>query len=153
MTARPHIAEAVSNALEPLGLSVAPSAVHLGRPALLDHGDWSTNAALVNAKALGRPPRQIAEDLAERVRAAPPPHLRTVEVAGPGFVNFHLEPGWLHGAMAEVIEQGEDHLRAPRQRAARSARRIEFISANPTGPVPHVGKRVVGSHTATPSGA
>ena len=137
MAARPSIAEAVSRAVSSLGLALEPAAVHLERPARRDHGDWSTNVALVNARALALPPRQIAEDLAERLRADPPPHLRTVDVAGPGFVNFHLDPGWLHDALVEVVDQSEaDYAR--NDLGASERVQIEFISANPTGPL-HVG--------------
>ena len=73
MAARPAIAAAVSRALSSMGIDVDAASVHLERPARRDHGDWSTNTALVNAKALGRPPRQIAEELAEHLRADPPP--------------------------------------------------------------------------------
>ena len=71
------------------------------------------------------------------LRAEPPPHLRIVEVAGPGFVNFHLEPGWLHDALGDVVEQGEATY-ARSDIGAGEQVQIEFISANPTGPL-HVG--------------
>ncbi|MGA2521545.1 MAG: arginine--tRNA ligase [Acidimicrobiales bacterium] len=137
MPARLDIAVAVSAALSSLGVEVDPAAVHLERPARREHGDWSTNVALVNAKALGRPPRQIAEDIAAALRHAPPPHMRAVEVAGPGFVNLHLEPGWLHDALAEVVEEGEAGY-ARTDLGAGEHVQIEFVSANPTGPL-HVG--------------
>ena len=76
MAARPLIAAAVSRALSSMGIDVDAASVHLERPARRDHGDWSTNAALVNAKALRQPPRKLAEDVAERIRSDPPPHLR-----------------------------------------------------------------------------
>jgi arginyl-tRNA synthetase len=137
MAARPALAAAVSRALSSMGIDVEPVSVHLERPARRDHGDWSTNTALVHAKALGRQPRQIAEELAERLRTDPPPYLESVDVAGPGFVNLHLSSGWLHDTLVEVVGEGE-------QRYARSdigageKVQIEFVSANPTGPL-HVG--------------
>jgi arginyl-tRNA synthetase len=137
MPARPQIAAAVSGALSTLGVDVDPSTVHLERPARREHGDWSTNAALVNAKALGRPPRQLAEDLAGRLRHSPPPHLVAVEVAGPGFVNLHLAPGWLHDTLVEVVEEGEAEY-ARNDMGSGEHVQIEFVSANPTGPL-HVG--------------
>jgi arginyl-tRNA synthetase len=137
MAARPLIASAVSRALSSMGIDVDADSVHLERPARRDHGDWSTNTALVNAKALARPPRQIAEELAERLRSDPPPHLESVEVAGPGFVNLHLSPGWLHDTLTEVVEEGE-HEYARSGIGAGEKVQIEFISANPTGPL-HVG--------------
>jgi arginyl-tRNA synthetase len=137
MAARPQIAEAVSEALSSMGIDVSARDVHLERPALREHGDWSTNAALKNAKALRRPPRELAEQLAERLRRAPPPHLGSVEVAGPGFVNLHLTPGWLYDTLAEVVGEGEEGY-ARSEIGADELVQIEFISANPTGPL-HVG--------------
>ncbi len=120
-----------------MGIDVDPASVHLERPARRDHGDWSTNTALVNAKALGRPPREIAEELAEHLRSDPPPHLMSVDVAGPGFVNLHLSPGWLYDTLAEVVIEGEQGY-ARNAIGAGEKVQIEFISANPTGPI-HVG--------------
>ncbi len=137
MAARPVIAAAVSRALSAMGIDVDVTTVHLERPARRDHGDWSTNAALVNAKALGQPPRQLAETLAERLRADPPPHLQSVDVAGPGFVNLHLSPGWLHDTLTEVVTEGEQEY-ARNEIGGHEKVQIEFISANPTGPL-HVG--------------
>jgi len=137
MAARPVIAAAVSRALSSMGIEVPPASVHLERPARRDHGDWSTNTALVNAKALGRPPRQLAEELAEHLRTDPPPHLESVDVAGPGFVNLHLSPGWLHDTLTDVVGEGEQGY-ARSEIGAGEKVQIEFISANPTGPL-HVG--------------
>ena len=137
MAARPVIAAAVSRALSRMGIDVDVSSVHLERPARRDHGDWSTNAALVNAKALGQPPRRLAEALAEQLRADPPAHLESVDVAGPGFVNLHLSPGWLHDTLTEVVTEGE-HDYARNDIGGQERVQIEFISANPTGPL-HVG--------------
>jgi len=137
MAARPLIAAAVSRALSSIGIDVDTASVHLERPARRDHGDWSTNAALVNAKALRQPPRQLAEELAERIRSDPPPHLHRVEVAGPGFVNLHLTPGWLYDTLTEVVDRGETGY-ARSEIGAGETVQIEFISANPTGPL-HVG--------------
>jgi arginyl-tRNA synthetase len=137
MDARSRIAEAVSGALSSLGVALEPASVHLERPARREHGDWSTNVAMVTAKQLRRPPRDVAEELVVRLRADPFPHLRRVEVAGPGFVNFHLDPGWLHDALREVVERGEDAY-ACNDMGAGELAQIEFVSANPTGPL-HVG--------------
>jgi arginyl-tRNA synthetase len=137
MAARPRIAAAVSGALASMGIEVEPADVHLERPALREHGDWSTNAALKNARALRRPPRELAEELAEHLRTAPPPHLGSVEVAGPGFVNLRLKTDWLYDTLAEVVHGGEAGY-ARSDIGAGERVQIEFISANPTGPI-HVG--------------
>ncbi len=136
-TVQHHLATAVAAALSDLGIEVAPEAVHLERPARREHGDWSTNVALVTAKAARRPPRQLAADLAARLEADPPPHVSGVEVAGPGFVNFHLDDTWLHDVLRTVIAEGEDtYATSDIGRGERI--QIEFVSANPTGPI-HVG--------------
>jgi arginyl-tRNA synthetase len=116
---------------------VAASDVYLERPVRREHGDWSTNVALVHAKALRQAPRQLAEQIAERIRVDPPPHTRSVDVAGPGFVNLHLEPGWLHDALIEVVTDGVDDYARP-ELGDQERVQIEFVSANPTGPL-HVG--------------
>jgi arginyl-tRNA synthetase len=136
-TVKDALATAVAAALAGLGVEVAADAVHLERPARREHGDWSTNVALVAAKSAGRPPRQLATELAEILNASPPRHVRQVEVAGPGFVNFHLYDTWLYDVLGAVVEEGEEgHARSDMGRGQRV--QVEFVSANPTGPL-HVG--------------
>lgn len=123
-------------ALDHLGLDPAPDIV-LERPARPEHGDWSSNVALVLAKPAGRNPRQLAGELADLMAADPPTHLTSVEVAGPGFINFRLGPGWLHDALVRVLSSGRDGYARPDLGTDRSVN-LEFVSANPTGPL-HVG--------------
>ncbi len=98
------------------------------------HGDFSTNAAMVLAKLAGTKPR----DLAERVIAALPasPLIAKTEVAGPGFINFHLAPDAYLALVPEILTQGPAYGRS-RIGAGRRVQ-VEFVSANPTGPL-HVG--------------
>ncbi|MGH9117637.1 MAG: arginine--tRNA ligase [Acidimicrobiales bacterium] len=133
---RDRLAEAVRAALVAAGVD-APSDIHLERPARREHGDWSTNVALASAKVAGRPPRELAADLARRLEADPPQHVEQVEVAGPGFVNLHLRPAWLHDVLGEVVAEGESSY-ATSDVGAGERVQIEFVSANPTGPL-HVG--------------
>jgi arginyl-tRNA synthetase len=133
---RQALADALRSALTEIGVD-APDEVHLERPGRLEHGDWSSNVAMVSAKAAGRPPRDLATELTERLRAAPPTHVDQVEVAGPGFVNFHLRPSWLHDVLREVVTAGEDDY-ARHTFGAGERVQVEFVSANPTGPI-HVG--------------
>ena len=142
MAARRDIAEAVSRALARYGVEVPSDAVHLERPARREHGDWSTNAALVNSKKLARPPRDLASDLAEAIRDDPPAHLVDVEVAGPGFVNLRLAPGWLHDTLVEVVTEGEENYARPDLGHGERVQ-VEFISANPDRS-PARGQRLVG---------
>ena len=134
---RARLVEALRAALADSGVEPLPATVEIGRPARLEHGDWSSNVALVCAKAAGRRPRDLAGDLAERIGARPPAHVRRVEVAGPGFVNFFLDDGWLHDVLRQVVAEGTDGY-ARSGFGAGTAVNVEFVSANPTGPL-HVG--------------
>ncbi len=98
----------------------------------------------MRAKRAGTNPRALAEALVEALTADPPPHTTSVELAGPGFVNFHLDDGWLHDALAEELELGEDGYARPDVGHGERVQ-IEFISANPTGPI-HVGNGWWGSY-------
>ena len=150
MSARDQLAQAVSEAVaavaarDGLDLSVDPEVVHLERPARREHGDWSTNVAMAAAKNAGTNPRALASSLVEVLGAEPPAHVTGVEIAGPGFINFRLDDGWLHDALADVLLEGEEHYARPD--IGRGERvQVEFISANPTGPI-HVGNGWWGSY-------
>ena len=134
---RKHLIDALSTALTRSGVEPLPATIEIGRPARAEHGDWSSNVALVCAKGAGRNPRDLAQELAGHIAADPPTHLRRVEVAGPGFVNFHLEDGWLHDVLRQVVAEGTDGF-ARHDFGAGTAVNVEFVSANPTGPL-HVG--------------
>jgi arginyl-tRNA synthetase len=124
------------SALDKVGLE-PPATVTLERPARREHGDWSTNVALATAKAARRNPRELATLIAEVLDADPPAHVERVEIAGPGFVNFHLAPTWLHDVLQDVIAGGEQDY-ARHGFGAGERVQVEFVSANPTGPI-HVG--------------
>ncbi|WP_419945416.1 arginine--tRNA ligase [Candidatus Poriferisodalis sp.] len=128
---------AISSALECLGVHVDPSRLGLERPARVDHGDWSTNAALVNARSARMAPRELAERLAAELDGAGLPHLERAEVAGPGFVNLYLSPTWLHEVLGAVLRLGADAY-ARHDLGAGQTVNLEFVSANPTGPL-HAG--------------
>ena len=98
------------------------------------HGDFATPVALSLARVLRRKPRDIAERLAERLSEMS--RIGRVEVAGPGFVNFHLSAAALQGVVREVTAAGEAYGRS--QRGAGRRIQVEFVSSNPTGPL-HVG--------------
>jgi len=98
------------------------------------HGDIATNAALVLAKAFGKPPRALAEMLAARIAAHE--DIAAAGIAGPGFINLRLKPAFWPKLMASVMELGEGYGRSNIGRGITS--NVEFVSANPTGPL-HVG--------------
>ncbi len=133
---REQLESSLRAALETLGVAAPPS-ITLERPARREHGDWSTNVALVSAKALGRKPRELAAELAAALSAQGVPHLASVDVAGPGFVNLRLEDGWLHDVARAVLAGGVDGYARPDLGGGRRVD-VEFVSANPTGPL-HAG--------------
>ena len=134
---RDQLADALRAALATLEVDPMPEVIQLEQPARREHGDWSSNVALACAKRAGRNPRELAGQLAEALDAAPPPHVRRVEIAGPGFVNFHLADSWLHDVLDQVIDEGVDgYARLPIGGGRRV--NVEFVSANPTGPL-HAG--------------
>ncbi|HEX7059862.1 MAG TPA: arginine--tRNA ligase [Solirubrobacterales bacterium] len=108
----------------------------LERPPKPELGDYSSNAAMLLAAPLGEKPRDVAERLASGLGRSLGDGVERVEVAGPGFINFFMSDAWHRRAMAAMAEAGEELGRSP----AASAERIlvEFVSANPTGPL-HVG--------------
>ncbi|WP_299815176.1 arginine--tRNA ligase [uncultured Jannaschia sp.] len=116
----------------PEGLDVANVTVEPPRDAA--HGDMATNAAMVLAKPAGRKPRDIAEALAARLAADP--RIRTAEIAGPGFLNLRLAPAIWQDVVGAVLAAGTAFGRSGL--GAGSRVNVEYVSANPTGPL-HVG--------------
>ena len=137
MDVRDTIIDAVRTALADLGVDPVPAVVQLERPGNPDHGDWSTNVALASAKVAGRNPRELGTQLAQRLEASPPAHVVGVEVAGPGFVNFRLADSWLHDVLVDVVSDGTDGW-GRHDEGAGTRVIVEFVSANPTGPL-HAG--------------
>jgi arginyl-tRNA synthetase len=117
------------------------------RPKRPEHGDLATNVALAVQKAARRNPRELASLLQARLSADP--DVRAVEIAGPGFLNLRLGPGPFHAVLAEVLAQGRGYGRAPAATGERIL--VEFVSANPTGPllVSHARGAVLGDSVAS----
>jgi len=118
-------------------LALDPDAVPaptLERPRLAEHGDWATNVALVLAKAAKAPPRTVAEAMVAHLE--PPDWVAGVEVAGPGFVNVRLARRWFEGLVRRIVPAGPAFGTIDLGGGERV--NVEFISANPTGPL-HVG--------------
>ncbi len=108
----------------------------LERPRRAEFGDYSTNAALLLAPRLGVAPRELAERLGQALQARLGAELERFEVAGPGFLNLFLADSWLRGALSEMLAAGDRFGAGGAERPQRIL--IEFVSANPTGPM-HVG--------------
>ena len=136
---RAHIIELVSQALGYLKrdgqLEIDPSLdIQVEQTRDPSHGDYACNIALILAKPLGRPPREIAESIKARLPKSK--RVQTVEIAGPGFLNFFASPHYLRVIIREILAQGDSY----GLQAAGSEPDIlaEYVSANPTGPL-HVG--------------
>ncbi|MFG6080778.1 arginine--tRNA ligase [Paracoccus litorisediminis] len=116
----------------PAGLETAAVTVEPPRDAA--HGDMATNAAMVLAKPAGKKPREIAEALAARLAADP--RITAADVAGPGFLNLRLAPSEWQGVLRAALGEGADFGRSELGKGTKI--NVEFVSANPTGPM-HVG--------------
>jgi len=106
-------------------------------PRQAEHGDYATNAPMILARAAKRAPRQIAELVAKNF--PPMPEVERLDVAGPGFLNVFLAPAWCAGALREILAAGSGYGRGESQTGRRI--RLEFVSANPTGPLVIVNAR------------
>jgi arginyl-tRNA synthetase len=107
----------------------------LERPPKPEFGDYSTNAAMLLAPALGEQPRGTAEKLAEELGRSLAGTVDRVEVAGPGFINLFLADAWYRHAASELAQQGDRLGRPPGADSVTERVNVEFVSANPTGPV------------------
>lgn len=131
---RTLLEDAVADGSLPLAVADLPATVVVERPRSREHGDWATNIALQLAKKAGMPPRELAGIVAERLRAVP--GVAGVVLAGPGFLNITLDTAAAGELARTVVEAGAGYGRS----AALAGQRInlEFVSANPTGPI-HIG--------------
>jgi arginyl-tRNA synthetase len=112
----------------------APETVLVERPKNRDHGDYATNVALQLAKPAGRPPREVAEVVASRLREAS--GIQSVDIAGPGFLNITLAADAQGELARTIVDAGPEYGRT--DTLAKERVNLEFVSANPTGPV-HIG--------------
>ena len=134
MSTRDTIRAALVTAARTLG---APDDLDpvLERPKDPVHGEWATNLAMTLARPLRRKPADIARDLVAKLDLAAA-GVERVEIAGPGFINFHVAAGTTASALGDILAKGE---RYGASNAGESCPvNIEFVSANPTGPL-HVG--------------
>ena len=130
------VTEAAKKAMEKGQLQTAElNAFKTEVPADRQNGDFSTNAAMVNAKALRLPPRKIAEIFTENMELSGT-YFDSVEVAGPGFINFRLGSKYYADIIFDVIAAGDSYGRS--DYGQKQKINVEFVSANPTGPM-HMG--------------
>ncbi len=109
-------------------------AVDLDRPRSAEHGDYATNVALQLARRVGKKPREVAEAIVRAMGDAP--GVAKTEIAGPGFINFTLSRATRFGVVADILAKGAGYGRG--HAGAGRTIMVEFVSANPTGPL-HVG--------------
>jgi arginyl-tRNA synthetase len=132
--AKSQLAALLQQALASVAPSAADTPIHLERPRDPTHGDFATNLAMQLAKALKKNPREIAQQL---VNALPVSALVTkAEIAGAGFINFTLDAGAKTGVVKAVLAEGTNFGRSTQ--GGWQKVQVEFVSANPTGPL-HVG--------------
>ena len=135
-----QLSSAILNALSQLmaegGLAKAdlPAAVVVERPKNRDHGDWATNVAMQLGKSFGMTPRQFAEILALKLETVE--GISKVEIAGPGFINLFVSTGASASLVKTIVDQGADFGRGDSLVGVKL--NLEFVSANPTGPI-HLG--------------
>lgn len=138
--AKQQVKETVMNALGRLVAegkieAVPLPAFNVERPADVSHGDFSCNAAMASAKALRNNPRAIGQMIADAA-VLEGTVFEKIEVAGPGFLNFFISPLWFNETVGEVISSGGDYGKTELGKGKRVL--VEFVSANPTGPM-HIG--------------
>ncbi|MCC5925790.1 MAG: arginine--tRNA ligase [Bacteroidetes bacterium] len=127
-----YLKHIISEALQRLYPDLELPEVVLEKPRIAEHGDLATNVAMTLAKPLRKPPRAIAEELVNTLNYDAG-QLEGIEIAGPGFINFRFAPNWLYTALKGALEQGETYGKG-RQLAGKRYQ-VEFVSANPTGPL------------------
>jgi arginyl-tRNA synthetase len=133
---RDELLGAMRVALDAAGFPEPADGVALTAPKDSGHGDFTTNVALQLAKSAGMAPRDVAAKIVVALEAERPEHLERAEIAGPGFVNLYLSPTWLSEVLRAVVARGEQYGHG---RALADQRiNLEFVSANPTGPI-HAG--------------
>lgn len=138
--AKQQVKETIMNALGRLVAegkieAVPLPAFNVERPADVSHGDFSCNAAMASAKALRNNPRAIGQMIADAA-VLDGTVFEKIEVAGPGFLNFFISPLWFNETVGEVISSGSDYGKTELGKGKRVL--VEFVSANPTGPM-HIG--------------
>ena len=124
---------ALADAAAELRGAPVPELPQVERPPKADFGDYSTNAAMILAPALGEAPRAIAERLGGMLGERLSHQVARVDVAGPGFLNLFMSDAWCRDALAHVLDAGSDYGSGVAKRPERML--VEFVSANPTGPI------------------
>ena len=126
-----YIYDLLQKALSGLEISELPE-IQLESPKVAEHGDVSTNIAMLLAKPLRQNPRAIAQQLLDAM-PLDPQVLEAIEIAGPGFINFRFAKEYVYQQLRAIIEEGSDFGKTTSRKGQKV--QIEFVSANPTGPL------------------
>ncbi|HLL47085.1 MAG TPA: hypothetical protein VK399_10250, partial [Longimicrobiaceae bacterium] len=110
-------------------------AIEIDAPRNPEFGDYATNVALVLARAARKPPREVAQRIVDKLRFEDGAPLRAAEIAGAGFINFRLAPGFLGEALQTIVAQGANFGRSEATAPGSERVLFEFVSANPNGPI------------------
>jgi arginyl-tRNA synthetase len=145
---RSALADAIARAHSQEKLRSPDASILVEAPKDPTHGDAASNVALTLAKREGKPPRAIAEIIRDTIHNDLPPGIHEVSVAGPGFINFRMAPEYWHGELRRAAVQGSAFVRPTIGDGRRV--QVEFLSANPTGPltVGHGRNAVIGDAIA-----
>lgn len=106
--------------------------IHIEKPRIAEHGDAASNIALLLTKQLKKPPRVIAEEIVNELKNFSD-NIEQIEIAGPGFINFRFSKQWIYDQMVTVLSKGNSYGRT--QVLSGKKYQVEFVSANPTGPL------------------
>ncbi|HSL68685.1 MAG TPA: arginine--tRNA ligase [Longimicrobiales bacterium] len=125
------ISEQLERIAELLSGAAVPG-LQLERPRNPEHGDLATNIALVLAKRLNKPPREVAQTVIQKLDL-PAAGMKSAEIAGPGFINFRQAPGLIQSGLTDILAADDGYGRVQAEAGRRVM--VEFVSANPTGPL------------------
>ena len=129
-----HLTDLLFSIVKKMASDILPTQIILERPKLIEHGDISCNIALILSKKLNKAPRDIAQEI---VNLMPTDNIfKKIDIAGAGFLNFYLSQQSQYQIIANVIDKNKDY--GKNTSGAKQKIQIEFVSANPTGPL-HVG--------------
>ena len=127
-----YLIQIITKALQKFeGLEQLPE-IQIEQPRIPEHGDVSTNIAMLLARPLKMAPRKIAEQLVDNLEFSDK-KIKSVEIAGPGFINFRFADNWLYNQLEEILADSESFGRSSANKSKHIL--IEFVSANPTGPL------------------
>jgi len=129
-----HLTDLLFSIVNKMTSELTQSQIVIERPKSIDHGDLSSNIALVIAKALKKSPRTVAQEIVEKIPSTS--SFSKIEIAGAGFLNFYFSSNTHNKIINDALENNKNYGRS--NQGSRKKIQIEFVSANPTGPL-HVG--------------